>query len=292
LSLLKTEKLTHIYSAKTTFERTAIHEIDFAVEKGECVGIIGHTGSGKSTLIKHLNALLRPTSGKVYFEGQDVNASKQLRRKLRFDVGLVFQYPEYQLFAETVFEDIAFGPKNLGLPKDGIEERVFEAAGFVGIDDETLKKSPFELSGGQKRRAAIAGVIAMRPQVVIFDEPTAGLDPEGRTKIMQNIIDYKNANNATIIIVTHNMEEVSETCERLVILENGKVAMDAPPAKVFSDVEFLGNMGLDAPKAAKIAHSLRARGLPLAYDIYTVPELVAALCKLKQAARIRGVSDA
>ena len=281
MSLLKAEKLTHIYSAKTTFERTAIFEIDFAVEKGECVGIIGHTGSGKSTLIKHLNALLAPTSGKVFFEGRDVNSSKELRRRLRFEVGLVFQYPEYQLFAETVFEDIAFGPKNLGLTSGKIEERVLEAAGFVGIDDETLKKSPFELSGGQKRRVAIAGVIAMRPQVVIFDEPTAGLDPLGRAKIMKNILDYKAANDATIIIVTHNMEEVSETCERLVILENGRIVMDDLPAMVFSNVRFLEEMGLDAPKAARIAHRLRESGLQIAGEVFTISGLRKALNDLR-----------
>ena len=287
MSLLKTEKLTHIYSAGTAFERMAIFEIDFAIEKGECVGIIGHTGSGKSTLIKHLNALLKPTSGNIYFDGVDVHSSKEFRRKIRFNVGLVFQYPEYQLFAETVFEDIAFGPRNMGLNEAEVKKRVIEAAAFVSLDEKSLEKSPFELSGGQKRRAAIAGVIAMQPQVVIFDEPTAGLDPIGRAKIMENILDYKQANNATIIIVTHNMEEVSEAADRLVILEKGKIAMDATPAEVFSNIEFLENMGLDAPKAAKIAQALRQRGLKLKGDIYTISQLRKALNSLR-----RGENDA
>jgi energy-coupling factor transport system ATP-binding protein len=273
LSLLKTEKLTHIYSANTSFERTAISEIDFAVDKGECLGIIGHTGSGKSTLIKHLNGLLMPTSGHVYFDGHDVNESKEFRRNLRFKVGLVFQYPEYQLFAATVFDDIAFGPINMGLPQDEVKQRVHEAAGFVSLYGEVLKKSPFELSGGQKRRAAIAGVIAMRPEVLILDEPTAGLDPQGRDEIMQNILNYKKANNATLIMVTHNMEEIAETVERIVILEKGSVVMDNTPEQVFSDSERLRAIGLDVPKAAMVADRLRKLGMSIEGSIYTVDHL-------------------
>lgn len=277
MPLFKAEKLTHVYSINTPFERTAIHEIDFTAEKGEYIGIIGHTGSGKSTFIQHLNGLLRPTSGQIFYNGQDVNESKDFRRKLRFKVGLVFQYPEYQLFAETVYEDIAFGPKNMQLSDAEIDERVLEAAEFVSLSEDLLKKSPFELSGGQKRRAAIAGVIAMRPEVLILDEPTAGLDPRGRAEIMQNIMRYKNANDATVILVTHSMEEIALTVERIVILENGKVSMDTTPATAFSDSDRLMKMGLAVPKAAMVAERLRALGLPLEGSIYTSDHLRVAL---------------
>ena len=284
MPLIKTEKLTHTYSAGTPFERVAISDIDFEVEKGEYLGLIGHTGSGKSTFIQHLNGLLKPTSGRVYYDGQDIYESKSQTHSIRFKVGLVFQYPEYQLFETTVYEDIAFGPKNMKLPEPEIRERVLEAAGFALLDESLLNKSPFELSGGQKRRAAIAGVIAMRPEVLILDEPTAGLDPRGRAEIIGNIMNYKNAHNATVIMVTHSMEEVARNVDRIVIFENGSVAMEGSPASVFSESERLTAMGLAAPKAALVAQRLRAMGLDISGDIHTIPQLRLALGELRRGA--------
>ena len=281
MALIRTEKLTHIYSAGTPFERTAVSCIDFWAEKGEYLGIIGATGSGKSTFIQHLNGLLTPTSGKVYFDGRDINESKENSRKTRYKVGLVFQYPEYQLFENTVFDDVAFGPRNMGLEDAEVSRRVEEAAGFVGLDGPLLRKSPFELSGGQKRRAAIAGVIAMRPEVLILDEPTAGLDPGGRDEIIRNIMSYKRAHDATVIMVTHNMEEIARSVDRIVLFENGRVAMEGTPARIFSDSERLSAMGLAAPKVTMVASRLRALGLPIAQDIYTIAQMRSALVKLK-----------
>ena len=223
MALLETRKLTHVYSPHTPFERVAIRDIDFAAEKGEFLGIIGRTGSGKSTFIQHLNGLLRPTSGSVYFGGEDIHASKDRTRAVRFKVGLVFQYPEYQLFEETVFRDIAFGPKNMGLSAAEIDERVREAAGFVGLPESVLEKSPFELSGGQKRRVAIAGVIAMLPEVLILDEPTAGLDPRGRDEIIANIRQYQRSTGATVIMVSHSMEDVARLVDRLFVFNEGQI---------------------------------------------------------------------
>ena len=281
MALLKTDKLTHTYSSGTPFEHVAIHDIDFEAERGEYLGIIGHTGSGKSTFIQHLNGLLSPTSGHVYYDGLDVFESKANTRSVRFKVGLVFQYPEYQLFDTTVFDDIAFGPKNMGLSGDDVRERVIEAAGFVLLDSQLLKKSPFELSGGEKRRAAIAGVIAMRPEILILDEPTAGLDPQGCADVLANIVQYKNAHDATIIVVSHNMEEVARSADRIILLENGALAMQGTPAQVFSESERLIKMGLNAPKAALVANRLRAMGLPLDSGIYTIPQLRIALDNLR-----------
>ena len=281
MALVRSEKLTHVYSAGTPFERVAIRDIDFAVEKGEYLGIIGATGSGKSTFIQHLNGLLKPTSGRVFFGDRDIHESKGYARKSRFRVGLVFQYPEYQLFEATVYDDIAFGPKNMGLPEPEVRERVLEAAGFVGLDAPMMDKSPFELSGGQKRRAAIAGVIAMRPEVLILDEPTAGLDPRGRDEIVGNIMNYKRAHDATIIMVTHNMEEIARTVDRIVLFENGGVAMEGPPAAIFSENERLTALGLTAPKVTMVAARLRALGLPIRPDVYTIAQLRRALGELR-----------
>ena len=225
-AIIETKQLTHIYSAGTPFERGALLEVDFSAMEGEYLGIIGHTGSGKSTLIQHLNALLKPTSGQVLFQGQDVWADPARTRQTRFQVGLVFQYPEYQLFEETVYKDISFGPKNMGLDEKEVDRRVREAAAFVGLRDDQLEKSPFELSGGQKRRVAIAGVIAMEPKVLILDEPTAGLDPVGVESILANIRDYHLAHNATIILVSHSMEEVARTVDRLVVVNSGQAIPD------------------------------------------------------------------
>ena len=273
MPLIRTEKLTHIYSSGTPFERAAISDIDFSAERGEYLGIIGATGSGKSTFIQHLNGLLKPTSGRVYFDGRDIHESKSFTREIRFKVGLVFQYPEYQLFEATVFEDIAFGPKNMGVPGDEVRERVYEAAGFAGLDEPLLEKSPFELSGGEKRRAAIAGVIAMRPEVLILDEPTAGLDPRGRDEIILNIMNYKRARDATVIMVTHNMEEIARSVDRIALFDHGGIASEGTPAEIFSESERLSELGLTAPKAALVAARLRALGLPIPRDVYTIERL-------------------
>jgi len=282
LSLIRTEKLTHTYSVGTPFERVAVFGIDFTAEKGEYVGIIGATGSGKSTFVQHLNGLLKPSSGLVYYDGVDIHESKKFTRDIRFKVGLVFQYPEYQLFEATVFEDIAFGPKNMGLQEDEIRERVLEAAGFVGLGESLLDKSPFGLSGGEKRRAAIAGVIAMRPEVLILDEPTAGLDPQGRSEIIRNIMNYKESHGATILLVTHNMEEIARNVDRIVLLNKGSIVLDGTPSFIFSDAVRLSELGLAAPKAAMIAARLRTLGLDLGQQsIYTIEQLRQALVELR-----------
>ena len=281
MPLIKTEKLTHTYSIGTPFEHIAIRDVCFEAERGEYIGIIGHTGSGKSTFVQHLNGLLKPTSGSVYFDGRDIRESKVWMRKVRFKVGLVFQYPEYQLFETTVFEDIAFGPKNMGLSSSEVRERVIEAAGLALLDESLLEKSPFELSGGLKRRAAIAGVIAMRPEVLILDEPTAGLDPRGRSEIIGNIMNYKRAHDVTIIMVSHSMEEVARNADRIIIFENGSIVMDGTPASVFSEAERLAAMDLSAPQAALVAQRLREMGLQISGDIYTIPQLRLALGELR-----------
>jgi len=281
LPLLKTEKLTHVYSVGTPFERKAVSDVDFQVQKGEYVGIIGATGSGKSTFIQHLNGLIKPTSGNVYFNDRDINESKLYSRESRFKVGLVFQYPEYQLFESTVFEDIAYGPKNMGLSQDDVRIRVLEAAGFAGLHDNLLQKSPFELSGGEKRRAAIAGVVAMRPEVLILDEPTAGLDPRGRDEIISNVMSYRKAHNATIIMVTHDMEEIARSVDRIVLFERGKIALEGTPAQVFSENELLDKLGLTSPKVTLVAERLRSLGLPVSKDVYMIEQLRAELARIR-----------
>ena len=291
MPLIKTEKLTHVYSSGTPFEQVAIHDIDFSAGKGEYLGIIGATGSGKSTFIQHLNGLLKPTSGRVFFDGRDIHEAKSYTRETRFKVGLVFQYPEYQLFEATVFEDVAFGPKNMGVPAPEVSERVHEALGFVGLEESLLEKSPFELSGGEKRRAAIAGIIAMRPEVLILDEPTAGLDPRGRDEIIRNIMSYKQARGATVILVTHDMEEVARSVDRIVLFEKGGVVAEGTPARIFSEGGRLRDLGLAAPKVSMIAARLRSLGLPLPPDIYTVAQMRQALGKLRTGNGIPGGGD-
>lgn len=278
---LKTEKLTHIYSVGTPFEHIAIRDIDFEAAKGEYLGIIGQTGSGKSTFIQHLNGLLKPTSGKVYFNGRDIHGAKDLTRDVRFKVGLVFQYPEYQLFEETVYKDIAFGPKNMRLTENEIDERVREAAGFVGLSESLLLKSPFELSGGEKRRAAIAGVIAMLPEVLILDEPTAGLDPKGRDEIISNIRQFQRSTNSTVIMVTHSMEDIARTVDRLLVFNDGGIMTRGTPAEVFSKSGELMHIGLTVPKVTLVANRLRALGLEVPNDIYTIDQLKKVLLALK-----------
>ena len=239
---------------------------------GEYLGIIGHTGSGKSTLIQHLNGLLKPTSGQVLFQGEDIWADTKRTRQTRFQVGLVFQYPEYQLFEETVYKDISFGPKNMGLDEGEVDRRVREAARFVGLRDDQLEKSPFELSGGQKRRVAIAGVIAMEPRVLILDEPTAGLDPVGVESILGNIRDYHQSNNATIILVSHSMEEVARTVDRLVVVNDGRIPFQGPPREVFRHGAELERMGLGVPQMTRVFSRLRAMGVDIDASVYTIPQ--------------------
>ncbi len=285
--LLKIENLEHIYSRNTPFELVAIRNISFEINRGEVTGIIGHTGSGKSTLIQHMNALLKPTSGKVYLNGQDINESKQSMREARSKVGLVFQYPEHQLFEETVYKDIAFGPKNMKLNADEIDARVRAAAGFVGIDEDMLERSPFDLSGGQKRRIAIAGVVAMLPDVLILDEPMAGLDPRGRHDIMENLLGYREETGAAILIVTHSMEEAARFATRMIVLNKGTIAYDGTPAEVFSHGQELESMGLAVPEMTSLANRLRDKGVRLPSSIYTVEQMKSALITL-----LRGEDDA
>ena len=278
--ILEIQNLTHTYSAGTPFEHRALENISFSVEPGEFVGIIGHTGSGKSTLMQHLNGLLKPTSGKVILNGKDIWTDKKTTRQARFRVGLVFQYPEYQLFEETVYQDIAFGPKNMGLSKEELDKRVREAAGFVGITEEQLQASPFDLSGGQKRRVAIAGIIAMEPEVLILDEPTAGLDPAGREEILKNIQSYRRAKNATIMMVSHSMNDVARLTDRLLVLNGAHLAMDGTPDEIFSRPEELLEMGLDIPDVTRLFMELKKQGMDVP-SVYTVDQAVSALRKLK-----------
>ncbi|MBE6982975.1 MAG: energy-coupling factor transporter ATPase [Ruminococcaceae bacterium] len=279
--IIQVDNLTYIYSQGTPWEHTALDGVSFSIERGEFVGIIGHTGSGKSTLIQQLNGLLKPTSGHVLLDGTDIWADKATTRQARFRVGLVFQYPEYQLFEETVYKDIAFGPKNMHLSPEEIDRRVHEAAGFVGITEEQLKVSPFDLSGGQKRRVAIAGVIAMEPEVLILDEPAAGLDPEGREEILQNIDAYRRAKNATVIMVSHSMNDVARLTDRLLVLNGSHLAMDGTPREVFARAQELLDMGLDIPEVTRVFLELQKLGADVP-AVYTIRQAVDALLKLKE----------
>ena len=282
--ILEAKNLTYIYSVGTPFEHKALDDISFSVERGEFIGIIGHTGSGKSTLMQQLNGLLKPTSGTVLLDGQDIWSDKKLTRQARFRVGLVFQYPEYQLFEETVYKDIAFGPKNMGLSPEEVDRRVREAAGFVGLTEQQLEVSPFDLSGGQKRRVAIAGVIAMEPEVLILDEPTAGLDPVGRSEILGNIQSYRKAKNATIMMVSHSMEDVARLTDRLLVMNGSKLAMDAPPAQVFTHAEELTQMGLNIPQVTQVFLELKKLGLDVK-NVYTIDQAAAEIKRLKEGKR-------
>lgn len=277
---LQVRNLNHTYSPDTPFGHVALEDVSFTVERGEFVGIIGHTGSGKSTLIQHLNGLLKPDSGNILLDGKDIWSDKAFTRQCRFRVGLVFQYPEYQLFEETVYKDIAFGPKNMGLKAEEIDRRVREAAGFVGITQQQLQVSPFDLSGGQKRRVAIAGVIAMEPEILILDEPAAGLDPEGKEEILSNIEAYRKAKNATIIMVSHSMTDVARLADRLLVMNDAKLAMDGTPDEVFKQADTLVQMGLDIPDITRVFLKLRQLGLDVP-QVYTVKQAVAAITALK-----------
>ena len=272
MPILETKQLTHIYSQGTPFEHVALDRIDLTVEAGEYLAVIGRTGSGKSTLIQHLNGLLKPTSGQVLFEGEDIWSSKERTRQVRFQVGLVFQYPEYQLFEETVYKDIAFGPKNMKLDEAEVDRRVRQAARFVGLEDSQLEKSPFDLSGGQKRRVAIAGVIAMEPKVLILDEPTAGLDPAGAAQILENIRTYHREQGAAIVLVSHSMDEVAREAERLVVFHDAAVPFSGTPAEVFSHGEELEAIGLGVPAMTRLFTRLRAMGADVPAGVYTVEQ--------------------
>ncbi len=279
--ILQVKALTHTYSAGTPFEHKAIDNVDLEVMPGEFLGVIGHTGSGKSTLIQHLNGLLRPTGGEILLDGEDIWAKPKEIRRVRFQVGLVFQYPEYQLFEETVYKDISYGPKNMGLDASEIDRRVRQAAAFAGIDEDMLEKSPFELSGGQKRRVAIAGVIAMEPKVLILDEPTAGLDPRGREAILAQLRSYHKQKGNTVILVSHSMEEVARNVDRIVVMSHSHKLMDGTPEEVFSRAEELLQVGLDVPQVTKVAMELQKRGLLADSSVYTIDELVRRLLALK-----------
>ena len=283
--ILEIQNLSHVYSADTPFERAALRDVSLSIQRGEFVGLIGHTGSGKSTLIQHFNGLLKPTSGRVLFDGEDIWKDVKFTREIRFKVGLVFQYPEHQLFEETVYQDISFGPKNMGLSEEEIRARVERAAQFVGITDAELQKSPFDLSGGQKRRAAIAGVIAMEPDVLILDEPTAGLDPRGRESILQNIRDYQAAQHAAVVMVSHSMEEIASNVDRLLVKNHGQNVMNGTPAEVFSHAEELVEMGLAIPKMTQLFLALKRRGVPVDTSVFSVEQARQALRPLLKGGR-------
>jgi len=275
--IIQTKQLSHVYSEGTPFRREALRQVDFHANEGEFLAIIGHTGSGKSTLVQHLNGLLKPSSGQVLLQGEDIWRNPKATREVRFQVGLVFQYPEHQLFEETVYKDIAFGPKNMKLDADEVDRRVRWAAKFVDLRDDQLEKSPFELSGGQKRRIAIAGVIAMEPSVLILDEPTAGLDPVGSESIMENIKNYWQEKNATIILVSHSMEEVAKVAQRLVVVNDAEIPFSGTPAQVFSHDEELRQMGLGIPQVTRVFHRLREMGLDIDPSVYTIEQAKAVI---------------
>lgn len=272
MATIQTKGLTYRYGIGTPFEKTAVDHVDLEIESGSFVGIIGHTGSGKSTLIQHLNGLLKPTEGSILLDGKDIWAEKAQMRQVRFRVGLVFQYPEYQIFEETVAKDIAFGPRNMGLAEEEVQARVKETAAIVGLSDDILEQSPFLLSGGQKRRVAIAGVMAMRPEVLILDEPTAGLDPRGREEILEEIKAYRRQTGATILLVSHSMEDVARHAQQILVMNAGKVFCYGTVENVFRRSQELQAIGLTVPQITRVCNALRAKGIPLTEDIFTVEQ--------------------
>ena len=280
--IIRVENLVHTYGEGTPFCRSAVDGISLDIYPGEFLGVIGHTGSGQSTLIQHLNGLLKPTAGRVLFHGKDIWEDTKKIREVRFRVGLVFQYPEYQLFEETVRKDISFGPKNMGLDEAEIARRVERAAAFAGLAPELLDQSPFDLSGGQKRRVAIAGVIAMEPEVLILDEPSAGLDPAGRSSLLQNIRDYHRSTGGTVVLVSHSMDEIAENADRIAVLSDAGVVMSGTPQEVFSRSEELEAVGLTVPQVTKVAMELRRRGVAVDASVYTVEDLYRSLTALRK----------
>ena len=270
MAILETQELTYTYSAGTPFEKTAVDHVSLKIEEGQMVGVMGHTGSGKSTLIQHFNGLLQPTSGKVLLDGKDIWADKNKIRDVRFQVGLVFQYPEYQIFEETVYKDIAFGPKNMGLDEAEIKRRVLETAHDIGLPEALMERSPFELSGGQKRRVAIAGVMAMEPKVLILDEPTAGLDPAGRDKILEHIKAYHQRTKNTILIVSHSMEDIATFADKILVMNKAKLFCYDDTVNVFARADEISEIGLDVPQITKVFGELKRRGLDFGKEVYTV----------------------
>ena len=282
MSLLEIKNLTFTYGAGTVFEKTAVNDVSLSIEKGEFIGIIGHTGSGKSTLIQMLNGLIRPSSGSVLLDGKDIWDKPKKIRDIRFRVGMVFQYPEYQLFEETVEKDIAYGPKNMGLSDDEIKKRVNDAARFVDLKPELLKKSPFELSGGEKRRAAIAGVISMDPEIMILDEPTAGLDPKGRDVLLTQIATYHKAKGNTVLLVSHSMEDISKIADRILVMNQGRMYAFDTTDKIFSKGEEIEKIGLQIPQVTKIMLELSCRGYNVPTGVYSVEQAVMEILKLRK----------
>lgn len=281
--ILETRDLTYVYGAGTPFERTALDHVNIQIGQGEILGIIGHTGSGKSTLIQHLNGLLKPTSGEVLLDGKSIwTKNGRCERETRFRVGLVFQYPEYQLFEETIEKDIAFGPRNMGLSEEEIAARVRHAMAVVGLAPELATKSPFALSGGQKRRVAIGGVLAMRPDVLVLDEPTAGLDPSGRDEILGYVREYHRQTGATVLLVMHSMEDVARVADRMLVMRDARVMLTGTPREVFAHAEEITAAGLDVPEITKVMRELHRRGVPIDPTIYTVEQALAAIRALKE----------
>ncbi|MBQ8163238.1 MAG: energy-coupling factor transporter ATPase [Clostridia bacterium] len=278
MSIIELKNVCYVYGKKTPYQINALENIDLRIEENCITGIIGHTGSGKSTLIQMLNGLMKPDSGEVIVDGENIwNKPKEIS-KIRYKVGMVMQYPEYQLFADTVGEDIAYGPKNMGLSNDEINHRIEESARFCGIDAQTLQKSPFDLSGGQKRRVALAGVMAMRPKILVLDEPAAGLDPRGRREILGGICEYRKQSGTTVIIVSHSMEDMAMYCDRLAVMSHGKLAMEGSCSEVFAQTEILKSAGLDVPEISNIISALRLKGVKISRNIYTVDGAFSAIC--------------
>ena len=290
--IIKTEDLTYTYSVGTPFEKTAVKNVNLSIEPGELIGIIGHTGSGKSTLIQHFNGLVKPTSGKIYVDGEDIWGDKYNIRDVRFKVGLVFQYPEYQIFEETVYKDIAFGPKNMELDEKEIDRRVRETAALVGLTESQLEQSPFELSGGQKRRVAIAGVMAMEPKVLILDEPTAGLDPKGRDLILEQIKNYHKRTGSTVLLVSHSMEDVAKFASKILVMNKSELFCYEDTPEVFKKAEEIGSMGLAVPQITRVFSQLKQKGIDIRTDVYTMDFAVKTLCEYMESHGRKDVKNA
>ena len=286
MPIIEAKNLVFTYGQGTPFVTHAVNDVSFSVNRGEIIGLIGHTGSGKSTIVQQLNGLIKPESGEILLDGKNIHTEFKSLREVRFRVGLVFQYPEYQLFEETAFKDIAYGPTNMGLSESEVNERVRYAASLVGLSDELLEKSPFDLSGGEKRRVAIAGIIAMRPNVLVLDEPTAGLDPKGRDMILSRIKEYRDQTNAAVIIVSHSMEDMAKTADKLLVMNKGKIEMFDTVSSVFENAERLSEIGLDIPEVTKIAVELNKRGFNIPKNIFTVGDLRDAIVSLKGGNRL------
>ncbi len=282
MSILEVKNLTHTYDGNTPFMHDGVKNVNFSVEKGEIIGIIGHTGSGKSTLVQHLNGLLKATEGEVLLDGNDIWANPKKIREIRSRVGLVFQYPEYQLFEDTVYKDIAFGPKNMGLSEDEISKRISEICELVGIKYEYFEKSPFDLSGGEKRRVAIAGVLAMQPEIIVFDEPVAGLDPKGRADVIKIISDYRDKYNATVLVISHNMEDMAIIADKLIVMNKGELALFDTTQNVFRQHELLKSMGLNVPMVTQIMLLLKEKGINIPDNIFTVEHAVDYLLSINK----------